>query len=134
MRRFAPRPRALEAGVMTRHVIRLVCPAIMAGALLAGCGGDPSAASPPSAGTTANAATIKNFAFSPSPLTVKTGTTVTWTNQDASTHTVTAVDKGFDSGDVAPSKAFTRTFSTAGTFAYRCNIHQYMTGSVVVQG
>jgi plastocyanin len=47
---------------------------------------------------------------------------------------VTAVDKGFDSGDVAPSKTFTRTFSTAGTFAYRCNIHQYMTGSVVVQG
>jgi hypothetical protein len=31
---------------------------------------------------------IKNFAFSPATLTVKTGSTVTWTNQDAAPHQV----------------------------------------------
>ena len=34
---------------------------------------------------TANTVSIKNFAFAPAVLTVKTGTTVTWTNVDSRT-------------------------------------------------
>ena len=118
---------------MTRHVVRLICPTLIAGAVLVGCGGGTSSPSPSAAGVTGNAATIKNFAFTPMTLTVRAGTTVTWTNQDSSTHTVTAVAGGFDSGNLTTGTTFTHMFPTAGTFAYRCNIHQYMTGTVVVQ-
>ena len=123
---------------MTRHPLRLISPTLMASAVLAGCGGSSSSPSPSAAGSaagvTGNAATIKNFAFRPMTLTVRAGTTVTWTNQDSSTHTVTAVAGGFDSGNMPQGMTFSHTFPSAGTYAYRCNIHQYMTGSVIVQG
>jgi plastocyanin len=105
----------------------LVSAAVLAGVALAGCGGAAPTAS------TASAVTIRNFAFGPAPLTVSTGTRLTWTNQDSSAHTATAVDGSFDSGNLAQGQSFSRTFATAGTFAYRCTIHQYMTGTVVVR-
>jgi len=46
--------------------------------------------------------------------------------------TVTADDGAFDSGSLAGGKSFSFTFDEAGTFAYHCNIHQSMTGRVVV--
>lgn len=120
---------------MTRHLVRLLGPTLIAGAVLAGCGGgSTSSPSLSAAGVTGNSITVKNFAFTPMTLTVKTGTTVTWTNQDSSTHTVTAVAGVFGSGNLTTGTTFTHTFPTAGTYAYRCNIHQYMTGTVVVQG
>lgn len=119
---------------MTRQLLRLMCPALVGGAVLAGCGGSTPSATPTPAGATSTTTTIMNFAFHPMTLTVRAGTTVTWTNQDSSTHTVTAVAGGFDSGNMPQGMTFSHTFPTAGTYAYRCNIHQYMTGSVVVQG
>ena len=79
-----------------------------------------------------NTVSIKNMTFSPSSLSVATGTTVTWVNNDAITHTVTANDGSFDSGNIVPGSSFTHTFSAAGTVAYHCSIHPMMTGSVVV--
>ncbi len=71
--------------------------------------------------------------FNPSSLTISSGTTITWTNKESSTHTVTS-DKGtFESGDMMKSKTFSFTFTTAGTFAYHCKHHSGMTGSVTVQ-
>jgi plastocyanin len=81
---------------------------------------------------TGNSVSIKNFAFSISSLSVKSGTTVTWTNNDATTHTVTADDGSFDSGNIAPGATFMHTFSTAGTIAYHCSIHTTMKAKVVV--
>src|SRR5690348_1171129 len=75
---------------------------------------------------------IQNFAFSPGTIQVSAGTTVTWTNNDQTTHTVTADDGSFDSGDVAPGGTFSMTFTTPGTFAYHCKIHPFMTASIVV--
>lgn len=77
---------------------------------------------------------IQNFAFAPGTIQVAAGTTVTWTNNDQTTHTVTADDGSFDSGDVAPGGTFSMTFNTPGTFAYHCKIHPFMTASVVVTG
>ena len=82
--------------------------------------------------TTGNSVSIANFAFSVSSLSVKTGTTVTWTNNDATAHTVTADDGSFDSGNIAPGGKFTHTFNAAGTIAYHCSIHSNMTAKVVV--
>jgi plastocyanin len=63
---------------------------------------------------------------------VAVGTTVTWTNQDSTAHTVTANDGSFDSGPIQPGKSFSHTFSTAGTVAYHCKIHPSMTATVTV--
>lgn len=81
----------------------------------------------------AASATVQDFEFVPASLTVTAGTTVTWTNQGPSQHTVTADDGSFDSGPVAVGGTFSQTFGTAGTFTYHCNIHQSMTGTVIVQ-
>lgn len=84
------------------------------------------------AGTTLEIAMV-NFSFSPKEVTIKKGTTVTWTNQDSAVHTVTSDTPLFDSGDLAKGKSFSYTFSTAGTFAYHCIPHQAkMTGTIVV--
>jgi plastocyanin len=82
----------------------------------------------------AGAVEIANFAFAPGSRSVKVGDSVKWTNQDGATHTVTADDGAFDSGNLANGKSFSFTFDQAGTFAYHCNIHQSMTGKVTVTG
>jgi plastocyanin len=71
-------------------------------------------------------------AFSPRTLTVVAGTTVTWTNYDEDPHTVTADDGSFTSQSVANGQSFSHTFDTPGTFAYHCEFHPDMTGTVVV--
>jgi len=72
-------------------------------------------------------------AFNPSPLTVASGTTVTWTNTDSVAHTSSSDGNGWDSGTLAPGRQFSFTFSTSGTFHYHCAIHPGMVGTVVVQ-
>ncbi len=76
---------------------------------------------------------ISGFAFVPAVDTVKAGTTVTWTNQDAVAHTVTADDGTFGSAHLGNGVTFARAFNTAGTFTYHCAIHPSMHGTVVVQ-
>jgi plastocyanin len=77
--------------------------------------------------------TIKDFEFTPASVTVKLGDTVMWTNDGPSTHTVTADDGSFESGDLSAGKTFSHTFQTAGTFTYHCSIHPFMTAEVIVQ-
>jgi plastocyanin len=76
---------------------------------------------------------LGNQAFAPSPATVPVGTTITWTNNDTSTHTVTSDSGAFDSGSLAPGAKFSFTFQTRGTFPYHCSPHPSMVATVVVQ-
>jgi plastocyanin len=127
---------------------------------LAGCGGSSSSVntgtpptattaptSPPAtvAPTTAPASptavsgsaavTIQNFSFSPQVITVKVGTTITWTDKDSTAHTVTSVSgpTSFNSGSLTPSGGtFQFKFSQAGTYSYHCMIHPSMTATVIV--
>ena len=89
------------------------------------------------------ASTLAGKAFSPNPINVKVGGTVTWTNKDTIAHTVTSgtgpsdLNKGkeFDSGIstlLTPGKTFSHTFNTAGEFTYFCQVHPTMIGKVVV--
>ncbi len=123
--------------------------ALVVAILLAGCASPspvPSSSAPPSAaapsaaasaaassGTSADAVTIQGFAFGPKSLTVPVGSTVTWTNQDPTQHTVTADDGSFGSQPLPTGQTFSQTFSKAGTFAYHCTIHPSMTATIVVQ-
>jgi plastocyanin len=75
---------------------------------------------------------IQNFAFSPTTVTVKAGSTVTWTNQDQDAHTVTAMAGPFHSPTLNTGQSFHYTFTTAGRYDYLCTIHPFMTATVVV--
>jgi plastocyanin len=76
---------------------------------------------------------LKNFAFSPTSVTVAVGATVTWENQDAMNHNVIADDGSFKSPDFGPGQTFSFTFQKAGTYTYSCHIHPAMKGTVVVR-
>jgi plastocyanin len=76
---------------------------------------------------------IDNFTFSPQSLTVKAGTTVTWTNEDDIPHVV-AGPPTFKSKALDTDDHFSFTFTTPGTYSYFCSLHPHMTGSIVVEG
>ena len=76
---------------------------------------------------------ITEFTFSPLALTVKAGTTVTWTNEDDIPHTVVSTDKVFKSKVLDTDETFSFTFGKVGSYPYFCSIHPKMTGKVVVQ-
>ena len=76
---------------------------------------------------------IDQFTFYPQRITVKAGTTVTWTNEDDAPHTVASSIKFFKSKTLDTADKFSFTFTTPGTYAYICSVHPYMTGAVVVE-
>ncbi|HEX5385083.1 MAG TPA: cupredoxin family copper-binding protein [Gemmatimonadales bacterium] len=119
--------------LITRGCIVL---ALAAGALT-GCFSDrpepsgPSNNPPPVSGSAS--LTIDNFAFVPPRITVTVGTTLTWTNRDATLHTVSSTDGStFDSGAFNQGQTFQFVASTPGTYAYFCRIHPFMKGTVTV--
>ncbi len=75
---------------------------------------------------------IVDFAFDPTSVEIPAGTTVLWTNTGAAPHTVSAEDGSFGSEMLATGASFEHTFSTAGSYAYLCQVHPEMTGTVVV--
>lgn len=75
---------------------------------------------------------IRDFKFAPTPINVRVGDTVAFVNDDAEAHTVTASDKKFDSEGLDSNGTWKHTFATAGTFAYFCELHPYMKGTIVV--
>jgi plastocyanin len=86
----------------------------------------------PAAGTI----NIVNMVFTPPQITVQKGGTVTWTNNDKTTHTVIddlANVGGPNSGDIAPGASYSFTFNKTGSFQYHCRIHPSMRGTIVVK-
>ena len=97
-------------------------------ALLAAASGAPSSGAVNSAGIQ-----IDNFHYSPPTLVVAPGTTVTWTNDDDSPHSVREKDGKFKSAALDTDDKFSQTFTAPGEYEYFCSIHPYMTGKVVVK-
>ena len=86
------------------------------------------------AGATARAktpaVTIKGFAFAPKTLTVKAGAKIKVSNKDGTAHTFTANKGAFDTGDIDGGSSATVTVKKPGTYAYHCNIHSSMKGTI----
>src|SRR5215207_759846 len=83
----------------------------------------------------ARSAGIGDNFFDPPDATVEPGSTITWTNNGARPHTVTADDGSFDSGRLNPGDSYTVAFGGQGTVTYHCEIHpDEMRGSVTVGG
>jgi plastocyanin len=78
------------------------------------------------------AITIDNFTFSPAELTVKVGTTVTWTNHDDIPHAIVSAGK-FRSKTLDTDDKFSFTFTAAGDYKYFCSLHPHMTGTIKVE-
>lgn len=119
----------------------------------AGCGGSgggygsgPSMGGggpPPPSGPTASVS-VADFSFTPNAVTVKVGTTVTWTNSGTADHTVSADDASWGGGPIAGAGgglygmgggvggSYARTFASVGTYPYHCAIHPSMTGTITV--
>jgi plastocyanin len=89
----------------------------------------------PSVAETSNSTQIevKDFTFMPTPLTVKAGSTVTWTNKDDEPHTVVSDTGEFKSGGMDTNESFSHKFDKPGTYHFTCSIHPRMVGTVVVQ-
>ncbi len=77
---------------------------------------------------------VANLAFDPAQITISTGTTVSWINEDSVPHTVTSTDGAFDSGVFDPGANFTWSFDQPGSFPYVCQLHPQMQGTVIVEG
>ena len=88
------------------------------------------------------ASSLTDTAYSPNPIQVSVGTTVTWTNNDAQPHTVTSgsnaqPDNKFNSSPnftplLNPGQTFSFTFTQAGEYPYYCMLHPNMVGTVSV--
>jgi plastocyanin len=75
---------------------------------------------------------IIEFTYQPDPVVVQAGGKVIWQNQDAAPHTATADDESWDTGTIEKGKLGSETFKEPGTFAYFCEIHPDMRGTVEV--
>lgn len=125
--------RALATGVTVSALLLSAC---SDGADMPDSAGTPAATGAATAGSTAaqdSAVSIKDFLFSPTPVRVSPGTTITWTNADSAVHSVVSTKKGvFGSESMEQDATFTFTPSEPGTIDYLCGIHNYMTGQIVV--
>ncbi len=89
--------------------------------------------------STAAELSIRNFMFVPSTLTVAPGQSIRITNDDSVDHTFSSVPgtpaaAAFNSGDIVPGGTVTITAPRLpGSYAYLCQIHNFMTGTLTVR-
>lgn len=79
---------------------------------------------------------VVNFAYEPEPFTTTAGSTVWWVNEGSATHTVNSDEFGdgfTGSGTIRTGKGFSYTFDTPGEYAYFCNNHPGMEGTIIVE-
>ena len=78
--------------------------------------------------------------FVPPQISLSSGSTISWTNDDSIMHTVTTQgnplivngEASFDSGPISPGYTWDNTFDFPGQFDYHCLIHPFMTGKVII--
>jgi plastocyanin len=75
---------------------------------------------------------IRKFASVPAKVSVVVGTSVAFVNDDDEAHTVSGVNKSFESGGLDTGDRWSHRFLVSGSYAYFCALHPYMKGVVVV--
>jgi plastocyanin len=123
----------------SRFMFCLACVVLLIlSCMAAGCTSSqapPATAAPTTSTTGGNTVVIKNFAFDPSSLTVKSGAVVKWTNQDGASHAIvsdTGSPVAFSSDSLASGASYSFTFTQPGTYTYHCSIHPSMKGTIIV--
>jgi plastocyanin len=77
---------------------------------------------------------IAKGGFTPSALTIAVGDTVTWRNDDSTSHQIGSKSAGFTSPLLKPGETFSFTYKEAGRFAYQDETAKRNKGTVTVQG
>ena len=97
---------------------------------------EPAAAPSPDRPTGNGAVAISEFVFRPSTVSVSSGGTVTWTNDDEAAHSIrdTSPMESPESKALNRGDSFSITYPRPGTYSYVCGIHNYMQGAVEVKG
>ena len=80
-----------------------------------------------------SAVSVDNFTFNPQRLTIKAGSTVSWTNKDDIPHAIASVSALFRSKALDTDDNYSFTFTSPGTYQYFCSLHPHMTGTIVVE-
>ena len=92
---------------------------------------------------------LSRLMFMPATTEIKVGTTLTWTNDEPISHTVTSgaatgidastslrsgekPDGVYDEQLAKKGDTFSYTYDQAGTYPYYCDIHKGMNGEIVV--
>ena len=75
---------------------------------------------------------VDNFTFSPVPLMVKVGATVTWVNHDDIPHSIVCPALKMKSHPMDTDDTFAYRFEQGGTYDYICGLHPHMHGQVMV--
>ncbi len=115
-------------------LVPLAVAAVVAIAALALASHGTSGGAPAAAGTvTTGPIVIKNFMYLPANATVKVGTRLTFADRDTAEHTATADGGGFDTGSIQIGQQKTITLGKAGTYAFHCDFHPFMHGSITVR-
>ncbi|MDO8628507.1 MAG: cupredoxin domain-containing protein [Nanoarchaeota archaeon] len=70
--------------------------------------------------------------FVPETLTIKVGTTVAWTNKDATAHSVSFKEEAILDKVIKPGTQTTATFETAGTYKYKDKFTEAK-GTIIVE-
>jgi plastocyanin len=123
---------------MVKRILTIAVVIAALGIGLAACGGSgddstPAAAAQAPATTGAAKVSVQDNTFKPGAIKVKSGDTVTFTNDGGVAHTVTATDGAdFDSGTLAPGKTFSFVAAGHGKISYVCTIHPGMQGTIEV--
>jgi plastocyanin len=131
-----------KIGILIASVViagAIVATYILSGTMNMGVeGSENSVQQPTTTSIRSNSTVVKIVAnagsnsFSPNPVEVNVGETVTWVNDDSSRHTVTSKDGVFDSDIMGKGQSFSYTFDKAGEYSYYCSPHPNMVGTVVV--
>ncbi len=123
---------------MKKYTLFVLAASVVVIVLIAGCTSSSNPSPSPSAVTSftssasQNTVVIKNYAVTPSTLTIQKGANVTWRNDDSVDHQITSDSKEFSSPLIGAGDTYTYQFNATGTFPYRCNIHPEQ-GTIVVQ-
>jgi plastocyanin len=117
---------------MNTLIIKIAIAALLSGFSLSALAGELKDTGSSNAGQ--NKIEIKDFAFNPQTITVKSGEKITWINRDEEPHTVVSVEKQFKkSSALDTDQEFTITAGAPGTYTYYCSVHPKMTGTIVVE-
>jgi len=139
-RKFAAAERGAQEEIMSFRLAAI----LTISAAITACGGSSAPSAPSAAPTPAppgstsvtipgGASILTTTAFGANPLTITAGTTISWLNDDNTTHTSSADAGQWASGNMTPGARFNFTFASAGRFTYHCQIHPNMVGTIVVQ-
>jgi plastocyanin len=84
-----------------------------------------------------SSSSLTEIVYDPNPVQISTDDTIRWTNDDSQPHSATSgenaqADGRFDSGIMAPTTIFERTFTEPGEYPYFCILHPNMLGTVIV--